>query len=165
MSKALLFLSICLLACGVSTAQQVTASRSETVKVEPPGTIDGAKHPEQIPDLMAYRLFFVQVSLPAQPSADDSRRHEAKLGRLRLSAIDRLNLELAIAIFRDHYAAFLENYKTAPVDEAALSQRDAITQEALDRLRTSMSMAGFQELDKFIQLEKRHMKRVPMPKM
>jgi len=29
------------------------------VKKSPPGLVDGAKHPELIPDLMAFRMFFI----------------------------------------------------------------------------------------------------------
>lgn len=173
MRKALLCLFACLFAAGAAMAQNAAPQaappmrppHTKIIRAMPPGTIDGKDHPELIPDLMAYRLFFVQVTLPDRPTPDDSRRHEAKLGIIGLSDFDRVILELAVSNFHNRYAFFLEQYKTAAVDDAAIAQRDAITQDAINYLQNSMSASGWQRFSGFIQNEKRHMKRIPMPAM
>ena len=50
--------------------------------------IDGAEHPELIPDSIAYRLFFVTVSLKPNPTQEDRNRQQAQLKAIGLQASD-----------------------------------------------------------------------------
>jgi len=167
MGKALPFLLACLFTCSSALPQQVATKPPHTkiVRAYPPGTIDGKDHPEQIPDLMAYRLFFVQLMLSPSPTLDENRRYDAKLSRIGLSDFDRVVVQVAASNFQKRYAFFLQQYKTAPVDDAAIAQRDSIAQDTIQDLHMSLSANGWKRFRAFIQGEKRHMKRIPMPAM
>ncbi len=55
---------------------------------DPPGTIDGAKNPELIPDLDAYRLFFMAIAEPSGATTRQLARLRGKLACLNLSDRD-----------------------------------------------------------------------------
>lgn len=139
------------------------ASYSQQKRVLPAGTIDGSVHPEQIPDSVAYRLFFVQTALPTGAAADELRRQNAQLTRIGLDPIDQLSLASVLSIFYAENATFLGKYSKGDPDGRELDTRDSITRETINRLHGVLSLDGQQKLNQFIQQEKRHMTHVPTP--
>src|SRR5215471_18201282 len=57
--------------------------------VYPPGTIDGADHPELIPDEVAYKMLFLSLMEPENPTEAQRARQEAKLRMIVLSENDQ----------------------------------------------------------------------------
>lgn len=136
---------------------------SQQKRVLPAGTIDGSVHPEQIPDSVAYRLFFVQTALPTGAAADELARQKAQLARIGLNDVDRVALASALSIFYAENAAFLDKYSKGDPDGKAIATRDSITQETINRLHGLLSLDGQHALGQFIQQEKRAMTHVPTP--
>ena len=94
---------------NTSTSQE-TGDTSE----DPPGTIDGAKNPELIPDDVAYSLFFKFLSDRQSDEEKNSMRAYVKQ-----SALDGVNVNALLAV-GDEFKK-----KVAVVDAQAKALRDA----------------------------------------
>lgn len=68
---------------------------------DPPGTIDGAKNPELIPDELAYKMLFLSLVEPENPTDEQQARQEAKLRLMDVSANDKAAVLEALGEFRD----------------------------------------------------------------
>lgn len=55
---------------------------------DPPGTIDGSKNPELIPDTVAYRLVLLAIAEPENASDAQKARFRAKIGGAQLGEDD-----------------------------------------------------------------------------
>jgi hypothetical protein len=148
----------------------------------PPGTIDGAKDPELIPDDVAYRLLFLAVAEPDHPTPEQSARARAKLRAAQLSEDDLKNIILAIASdykrARDALDAQAQNLQLQfplahlnprSVEGHELAQlakkRDQLALDAVASLQNRLSSEGFRSLKRHIETVKRHIKLIPSPDM
>lgn len=141
----------------------------------PPGSIDGSKNPELIPDVVAYRLFFVAVATSPQPTEAQVRRQRAFLGRIKLPDTDRRLLVSHLAKFRTEYEDFKARENDAAdqqraqgisVDaQASIARRDALVQRHIDELKRKLTPDGMAALNAHIQKEKRNMVIAAAPPM
>ncbi|MGH9454955.1 MAG: hypothetical protein ACRD2O_13385, partial [Terriglobia bacterium] len=112
--------------------------------VSRPALIDGARHPELVPDLVAYRLFFVTVAEPAQPTAEQKARQRAQLLTAGLKQDDLQHASSVLATFKAEYGDLVERYDEsvdvanrsgkAPDLQRFLSQQDALVQATREAL-------------------------------
>jgi hypothetical protein len=148
--------------------------------VMPPGSIDGSRSPELIPDVVAFRLFFSALAESPQTAAlvpgtpeitfsapEPSARQRAILYPVQLGDGDQRILVQAASDFKDRLVnATAVNSAASPAPEGAAQSRltlDEIAQSAVTALKSKMSPDGFQRLQTFVQGQKRYMKRVPYP--
>lgn len=135
--------------------------------------IDGAAHPELIPDLTAYRLFFVSVADGADSKSAEMVSHKAHIGRLQFDDADNRAFISLMQTFRTQYDDLIQrhNQDAKAALEAGLTpdmnsfrkNRDALVQGIRDQLKVALSTDGSLVLDAFVSSEKRHMKIQPMP--
>ena len=129
--------------------------------------IDGAIHPELVPDSTAYRLFFVATSLPRDATPEDKAQQKAKLDPIGLNDAE---FQVAIGIldqFKADYSDLINTYNiqsAAANDQAVppdfksfLERRDLLVQITQDSLRSALSAQSFAHFDTYVQGEKRHM--------
>lgn len=144
-------------------------------KPDPPGTIDGAKNPELIPDDTAYRLVFLAFSEPEKPTDAQKARFRAKLTAAGLDEDDTEAFRLILG----HMQTQLDDVRaqenavlaaspvphpdsTSAAKLADLSrQRDGYLAEAMSALPARLSASGAAKLHDFIQTQKRGMKLLP----
>jgi hypothetical protein len=134
----------------------------------PAKMIDGAMHPELIPDLAAYRLYLVMVSKPPNLTDVQKRKQEAQLGKINLQEPDKQALLAVLADFNYEYRNLIQTYNelaTAAWAHGERSdinpfrqQRDQLVQSTHDALKTKLTAAGWGRLDAFVLSEKKHMK-------
>ena len=120
--------------------------------------IDGAQHPELIPDSTAYRLYFETVAkMPA-----DLLRVQLSSAGLSSDEIDRA--AAAIQQFKSSWDTLRDTYNqaveagTGPDLETFLFKRDRLVEQLLSNLQTIVTAEGYSRLQAHVQLEKRHMK-------
>lgn len=129
--------------------------------------IDGAKHPDLIPDSAAYRLFFIAASEFPNATEDRKKRQRAVLERTGLKEEDLQALIKVLEAFKVQYAALTDRYNAS--EEAALRigsshsmefrpQRDKFVQTFQDNLAHFLTPDGVARLNGHIQSEKIHMK-------
>ncbi len=127
--------------------------------------IDGATHPELIPDLTAYRLYFVTVSKPPDATNDETKHQAAQLAKIGLKEADRKTLIVILSTFNAQYRSLVKAYNeeaTAANGEGAdigsfQLQRDQIVQSTHDTLKARLSAGGWALLDSHVQGEKKNM--------
>jgi hypothetical protein len=130
--------------------------------------IDGAVHPEMIPDSTAYRLYLVMVSRPESPTDQQKKRQEAQLGKIGLQDADRKALDVILGNFHSEYQNLIQTFNqkaTAawargerPDTESLRLQRDQLVQSTHDALNATLTAKGWEILDAHVQNEKKHMK-------
>ena len=132
------------------------------------GMIDGAQHPELIPDSTAYRLLLITVSEEPNPTPEEAER---QLAFLRAAGLDSDDIEAAIlvlATFRAQYADLITRYNEAVASANAagiapdlatfLQQRDSLVQFTRAALASALSNAGMDRFHAHVQREKSRMK-------
>jgi hypothetical protein len=130
--------------------------------------IDGALHPEFIPDSVAYRLFLLTVSETLSPSEDRVKRQRAFLIG---AGLDDNDIRAAIPIlsdFKRQNDGLIKEYNesvvkanlnhTSPDLAGFILQRDRLVQSTRDALTGSISHDAMTRLHAHIQDEKRNMK-------
>jgi hypothetical protein len=153
-------LSLCVFALG-AWAQSPPQHQHAAANI-----IDGAVHPELIPDAVAYRLYLLTVSEGPAPLPHESRRQHSHLQKAGLPEKDILSATIILADFKTQYAALIEQYNNSPEvqnntnDGLALflAKRDALVQSTRDALKSSLTPAGMSSLHLHIQKEKSKMK-------
>ncbi len=161
-----------------------TQSRNATVPLaapqpDPPGTIDGAKNPELIPDETAYRLVLLAFAEPENPTDAQTARFQAKIAGAGLSdddteAFRRISAHMQTELDdlrAQESAVFAASPMPHPDSVGATKlveishQRDAVFAEAMSALPARLSASGAAMLHDFVQREKRGMKynsNIPM---
>jgi hypothetical protein len=144
---------------------------------DPPGTIDGAKNPELIPDDIAYKMLFLSIMEPENPTEAQTARQEAKLRMIGLSQEDEAGFLARLGEFRDRIgevgARSEEILKTTPnpsrdsAEWQELSDFDRQTGDAVadsvEALRIGLSQEGFGKLRARMLDFKRTIKAFPTP--
>jgi hypothetical protein len=137
-------------------------------QVVAPKLIDGAVHPELIPDSVAYRLYLVAVSTgqsSTEAAQQGERAHFAKTG---LADADQQNLVSILSDFRAKYDALVAEYNDSA--RAALARNEAsdvrgllkkldeLVQRTRDTITVRLSPQGTAKLHSFVLSEKKNMK-------
>ncbi len=169
--------------CSSPTVSSTTASEDivpadmQTDPADPPGTIDGAKNPELIPDEVAYRVMLLSLAEPQNPTEAQRARARAKLGRAELSADD----EALLLNTSTQYKAQIDNLATQAaqisegiafvhpdsvqgrqLSELGKRQERALV-DALAILQNGLSVEGSQKLQVHVRNIKHKMKMYPPP--
>lgn len=126
----------------------------------PPGTIDGAKTPELIPDSTAFRLVFLSLRAPESPSATDLKKQSSRLRHIGFSDDDALAAKNIISDFGTAYddwqRKFSQTNSSLDVSNAR-SERETIVQETLGRIMKELSPVGAARLAQYVQAAKARM--------
>jgi hypothetical protein len=129
-----------------------------------PTMIDGAAHPELIPDSTAYRLYLVAVSTEQNPTEAEQTHQRAHLMRTGLVDTDRQILTSVLSDFRAKYDALVKEYNdSAKADSttdihALLKKLDDLVQSTRDTISVRLSAGGTAKLHAFVVSEKKNMK-------
>ena len=160
---------------GSANASNRTANQLPTPGADPPGTIDGSKNPELIPDDVAYRLVLLALAGPENTTDAQKARFQAKIAP---AGLDEDDTEAFLRIL-GHLQTQLDDLRAQekpifarnPIPHpdsvgaaklAELSQqRESVLAEAISALPARLSLAGAAKLHDFIQKEKRGMKFAP----
>ncbi len=73
---------------ALAAGQMGNQAQEASPGADPPGTIDGAKNPELIPDEVAYRMIVLAIAEPANATDAATERARAKLGPIGFSEDD-----------------------------------------------------------------------------
>jgi hypothetical protein len=138
---------------------EIEANRSTTLdarSVFPAGTIDGAEHPEKIPDEVAFRLFMRSFAVQrADPMA--ARRSRAKLRSLGFSLLES-EAVIAAADEYVHRAAALPARADA---ESARDQISALSREIRASLPSRLTPAAAARFERHLKEVKRAVRIIP----
>jgi hypothetical protein len=163
------------------TAMQDTASAASTdtnaPPTDPPGTIEGAKNPELIPDEVAYKMLFISLVEPEYPTAEQEARQQANFGMINLSADDTAVLLEVLGDFRNQMsgldAQVGEILKVTPVPAPGSAdwlnisdveqQKDRLVTDTVETLGARLSPDGVAKLRVHLLDFKRGVKAIPMP--
>lgn len=159
---------------GLSPPQTTTAP-APAPQPDPPGTIDGAKNPELIPDGEAYQVVFLALAEHENATDAEKARFHAKIAAAGLGNDDEQALFTVLAAFRKQMEAVRAEVsgimardpfpQPASVDYQELlqltNQHKAVFAEAMSFLPARLSAEGVAELDAYVKREKRGMKYVP----
>jgi hypothetical protein len=127
--------------------------------------------PALIPDSVAYRLFFVTVAEPPQPTDQQARRQRSRLAGVKLTDDEYKGVVAALSEFKAAHEALQLKYSEIAehggfVEESTLtSERDAIVESTRGKLKARLSAVAMASLDAYIQKEKSRMKVIPNPPM
>jgi hypothetical protein len=142
---------------------------------DPPGTIDGAKNPELIPDDVAYRLVLLAVAEPEDASDAQKARFRAKIAPAGLNEADTEAFRLILAALQKQLDALnAQANQILARDPMPLAgtpdyqqlvelskQRQPVFAEAMSALPARLSADGVAKLQAYVQNEKRRMKYLP----
>jgi hypothetical protein len=150
--------------CGILLSQTNAPTHNHPAA----SVIDGAAHPDLIPDLTAYRLWFAAVSRPPAPTDEQIKSQHMQLAKIGLRDPDEKTLVSILADFSAQYHALIQNYNaeaTAEIargespDLAALRlQRDLLVQSTHDRIKMTLAPGSWALVDSHVQNEKKRMK-------
>jgi hypothetical protein len=157
---------------SIPNSAGTVAFSPQEIQQDPPGTIDGAKNPELIPDLAAYTLM-----LNFFADRDESERGKL-MAYCRQAMLTDVNLDgmLTAARFYQRQVAGLdaqaheirdrEPYATAAPKLARLqARRDEVVADVIEKLPQFVGSRGAAALRKHLERVKSHMKIVPGPMM
>jgi sulfur transfer protein SufE len=144
---------------------------------DPPGTIDGAKNPELIPDDVAYRVLLLAIAEPEDASPEQKARARAKIVRAQLSEDDEVLFLTMATQYKtqiDSLAAQAAQITNGialvhpdSVQGRQLSQlgrqQDQVLVNTIAALKSRLSVGGSEKLDAHVQSIKRKMKLYPPP--
>jgi|SRR5579884_219899 len=159
-----LSVAVLLFVCSQGLAQSSPPEHQHS----PANVIDGALHPEQIPDLSAYRLYFLMLAEPINPTDEQRKRQDARIARIGLSDADRQVLITILAGFKADYQNTVRSFNEAATSawkkgertdvKPLLLRRDQLVQAIHDQLKSQLSPQGVALLEAHIQSQKKFMK-------
>jgi hypothetical protein len=150
--------------------------QQSTPQPDPPGTIDGAKNPELIPDAVAYRLLFLAVAEPENATDEQKARARGKIHPAGLSETDVEGFLILLAQFDQGMTAIdAQISKIRNRNPLALSplsadgqqvqlltrQMDQLVAGTIGALPEKLSEDGFARLHDYLQRAKGGMKLIP----
>jgi len=170
--------------CSSPTASSPVASQETTSTAstdtqaqpaDPPGTIDGAKNPEMMPDEVAYGLVFLAVAEPMQSTPEQEARPRAKIGRAGMSKLDTEAFLHTVNEYKNKLDALGaqvdEVYRRNPFPHPASTdwqkladldrQRQQLTAGTVSALPARLSSDGMRKLYDYLQQAKQGMKIIP----
>jgi hypothetical protein len=130
--------------------------------------IDGATHPELIPDSTAYRLVFIVIGEPPNPAPQRIALQTARFNAAGLTGNDAQAAIGILATFKTKYADLVASYNQAglsaerggqkPDQPKFLAERDALVRSTLDALKLGLTEEGTRNLGTYVGQEKHRMK-------
>ncbi len=144
-------------------AQQAPGSPPQHQHVAP-NLIDGAVHPELIPDSVAYRLYLVAISTDQNPTEVAQKHQRAQLLKTGLGETDQLIFIGILSDFRSKYDALVADYNaSAKADSTTdvhtlLKKLDDLLKSTRDTISVRLSPRGAAKLHSFIVSEKKNMR-------
>jgi hypothetical protein len=133
-----------------------------------PNMVDGAAHPELIPDSVAYRLYLVAISTSQNPTEADQQRQRVHVTRTGLADTDQQIFIAILSDFRSKYDALVAEYNDSAKAAVArnetsdvhslLKKLDDLVQSARDTIGARLSSRGAARLHSFVVSEKKNMK-------
>jgi hypothetical protein len=158
-----------------SSHTQTTAAAAPAPQPDPPGTIDGARNPELIPDEEAYEAVFLALAEHENATDAEKARFHAKIAAAGLSNDDEQALFTVLAAFRKQMegvraeASAIMARDPFPhpdsVDYKELQnltkQYKAVFAEAMSAVPARLSGDGVAKLEAYVKGQKRGMKYVP----
>jgi hypothetical protein len=158
-----------------------TATQLEmpTPQPDPAGTIDGAKNPELIPDEVAYRMLFLAVAEPEDATDEQKARARGKIAAARFSEEDtEAFLKLTTDFHKEMTTVISQNAEIRArnplpdrqsTDWAILvglrKRMEANVTNTIAALPARLSEDGLRKLHAHLEIVKRGIKRIPLPKM
>jgi hypothetical protein len=138
------------------------------VAVSPSDMINGAKHPELVPDSVAYRLFFLNVAEPADATADQKSRQRAYLRAAGLREEEVQPAAAVLADFKSQYDDMVGRYNESVdlANEAGTSpdlvsfrlQLGQLVESTKQGLETAVRPESARRFEAHVRLEKRNMR-------
>ena len=135
-----------------------------------PGSIDGSKNPELIPDSTAYRIYFGALTVDS-----DQKRQMAMIEAAHLSAADSQAVLSAAGRFSSMHQLFVNEANAAastatrtgmllPVTQL-LSERENLGLSVMAMLQASLSARGLTQFRAFVQSKKKNIVLFSEPSM
>ncbi len=178
--------AVSLIAAGVVLTNPSAPARPRAARAQnqpsagppdPPGTIDGAKNPELIPDDVAYRLLFLAVAEPDNATEEQKARARAKIRAANLREEDVASFLGVASEFRnqvDSLAAQAAKIRGGiplvhpdSVVARQLSQlekqEDQVLANTIGIINNTLTQEGSRKLQAHIQSIKRDIKLFPFP--
>lgn len=116
--------------------------------------VDGSKHPEQIPDDLAYRHYFLAIATHEQPSAEEQARQKAQLAPLGLSELDRQQLAQQLGRMTTQLEAIEAEMEASDGTDAVLAafkaRHNALVSQTAATVRGALSPDGLSRLSRYI---------------
>jgi hypothetical protein len=142
---------------------------------DPPGTIDGSKNPELIPDTVAYRLVLLAIAEPENATDAQQARFRAKISSAHLIEDDIQILLGILGPFQNQMDALTAQANqilardplpfAGTPDYQSLTglsrQRETIFNQAMSALPARLSADGAARLQAYVESAKRGMKYLP----
>lgn len=159
-----------------ATTGGTAATQQPIPQPDPPGTIDGAKNPELIPDAVAYRLLFLAVAEPENATDEQKARARGKMNPAGLSETDVEAFLLLLAQFDQGMTAInAQISKIRDRNPLALSplsadgqqvvqltsQSNQLVSDTIAALPEKLSEDGLVRLHEYLQQAKGGMKYIP----
>lgn len=172
--QVLYFSAICLLFMGLFGSMRPNNSKATSILMptgiqekpvfkDPPGTIDGAKNPELIPEAVAYELLFLKLSRRTSGRIPDADRIAALAEKIGLSEDEMLRVRNVADEFKLRVSPLDEETKTLKdnhwpdPDPQILSrlqtlqiEKETIISDIISSLPTKISMATMSTLSQFV---------------
>lgn len=156
-------------------SEATTAAEQTATASDPPGTIDGAKNPELIPDQVALRMIVLAVAEPADATEAQKARALAKLRPIELSEEDTIAFLSLLADFHSQAKALDEQIEQirvrAPIphpdstDYEQLvelgSRKNKLVNDTVAAIPARLSAEGLQKLAAFLPEAKKGIKIIP----
>jgi hypothetical protein len=165
--RFLLMLAVASLLMPFSYAQSSTRPHQHSASASGV-VVDGAVHPELIPDSIAYRLYFLAVSTGVSASDEDRKQKQLYLRKASLEEGDLNALTSTLTEFRTKFDSVVAQYNQsataatarneAPDIHGFLRQIDGLVQSTRNTLKARLSPQGMTQFDAFVRSEKTHMK-------
>jgi hypothetical protein len=162
---------------GTTTQETTSAVSTDPLAqpADPPGTIDGAKNPELIPDEMAYWLIILAVAEPADATEEAKERAWAKIAPIGFSEEDAAAFLTLLAEYQGQVDAVdkqvVEIYQATPIPDPASTvykelvdlgkQKDQLTKDAVAAIPAKLSEDGLIKLSSYLPEAKKGMKIIP----
>jgi hypothetical protein len=145
-----------------ASAQTIDPHHNHTLSPQ----IDGALHPEQIPDASAYRLFLGTAGTHANATEQEKAKRLGIIERIGMSAEDTAKLVQIADTYRQTFDVMIQQYNAGvealakahrdPDQKAFIVQREALVESTRQSLQ-QLSPSGRAKLHEFIQQEKHSM--------
>ncbi len=156
-----------------------TPGQTAPVKPDAPGTIDGAKNPELIPDEVAYRMLFLAVAEPEDATDEQKARARAKIIEAELNEADtEAFLNLTTDFHKEMTAVIAQNAEVRARNpfpdprstdwEILVGHRkrmEANVANTIAALPARLSADGQSKLQAHLLVVKQGIKRIPLPNM
>jgi len=174
---ALLLGGIMMVGTAAAPQTETTTSTEQVVITtpDPPGTIDGAKNPELIPDEVALRMIVLAVAEPADATEAQKERARAKLNPIGLGEEDAAAFLNLLAEFQSQSGALdkqaAEIFVRAPIPHPASTdykqlvelgkRKHQLALDAVAALPARLSDDGLLQLSAYLPEAKKGMKITP----